>query len=85
MNRDKREITSSVTHLTAAAFALLGTVCLTVKAARCGGASRIASVLVFGISMVGLYSISTVYHWIDAAKTRAKQTMQRVDHMLSLC
>ncbi|MDO5563046.1 MAG: hemolysin III family protein [Synergistaceae bacterium] len=81
MSKDKREITSSITHLAAAALALLGTIWLTVRAVRHGDASRLISELVFGVSMVFLYSMSTAYHWIDEAKERAKLAMRRIDHI----
>lgn len=81
MNKNKREITSSLTHFAAAVMAMFGTVALTKHTAGTQELSRIVASLIFGGSMITLYTISSVYHWIDEAKARAKRIMQRVDHM----
>ena len=81
MSSDKRDITSSVTHFAAALLALVGCVKLAIYAFHAGGLKEFASVLVFGVSMILLYSASAVYHWIDDAKARAKAIMRQVDHI----
>lgn len=82
MKKDKREITSSATHLAGAVLALAGTVKLAYDS-FCGrnGAAAFVSVLIFGASMVLLYATSSVYHWSCAVKARCAAMMQRLDHM----
>lgn len=81
MKKDKREITSSLTHLEGALFALAGTIKLAYDAFGEEGAAAFVSVLVFGISMVVLYSTSSIYHWCCAVQARAAKFMQRLDHI----
>lgn len=38
--------------------------------------------LVFGISMILLYSTSTIYHFIDKSKQKAKLIMRKLDHIM---
>ena len=81
MNKDKREVTSSLTHLAGALLALAGTIKLAYDAFGEKSAGAFASVLVFGVSMVLLYSTSSLYHWCCAVRARAAAFMQRLDHM----
>lgn len=81
VKKDKREITSSLTHLAGALAALTGTIKLACGAFGRGGTAAFASVLIFGISMVLLYSTSSIYHCCCAVGARAARFMQRLDHM----
>ncbi len=38
--------------------------------------------LVFGISMIMLYSTSTIYHFIDKSKKKAKLVLRKLDHIM---
>ena len=80
--KDKREITSSMTHLAGAMLAAAGLAKLACDAwSREEGAGAVASVVVFGASMVLLYCTSSLYHWCCAVHARAAAFMQRLDHM----
>ena len=80
--KDKREITSSMTHLAGALLAAAGLAKLAYDAwSREEGAGAVASVVVFGASMVLLYCTSSLYHWCCAVHARAAAFMQRLDHM----
>ncbi len=81
MSKDKREITSSITHLVGAVLAIIGTISLLIHSIPKGETARNAASLVFGISMIVLYSASASYHLIDEAKERIKLMMRRIDHM----
>ncbi|MDO5116246.1 MAG: hemolysin III family protein [Synergistaceae bacterium] len=81
MKKDKKEITSSLTHLAGALLALAGTVRLAVCSFGERGAGAFVSVLIFGVSMVLLYSASSLYHWSCAVQARAASFMQRLDHI----
>jgi hemolysin III len=65
--------------ITAAAFALVGAAALWFAGAH--GLSQRFSLLVFGLALVGLYTVSALYHsvpWREQWKVR----MQRVDHSM---
>ena len=81
MSKDKREITSAITHLVGAVLAIIGTISLLIHSIPKGETARNAASLVFGISMIVLYSASASYHLIDEAKERIKLMMRRIDHM----
>lgn len=71
------EIFNSVTHLVGSAFALGGLVVLLVVAVRTGDPWKIGSFAVYGVALVELYLVSTLYH---AVRGRAKRIFRRLDH-----
>ena len=66
------------THLFGALFALTGAVWLIVIAAASGDLLKTVSVTVYGLTLVTLYSISTVYH---SVRGRAKRVLRKLDHL----
>ncbi len=66
------------THLVGAALAFVGAVWLLVLAAMDGSPWKIVSVAIYGVTLVALYTVSTVYH---SVRGRAKRIMQKVDHL----
>lgn len=79
MNQDKKEITSALTHLGGAVFGVVGTFLLL------GNANNIMTAvafLIFGLSMILLYSASTIYHFIDKSKQKTKLVMRKLDHIM---
>ncbi|TLX59648.1 hemolysin III family protein [Stutzerimonas nosocomialis] len=66
------------THLVGAALAFVGAVWLLVLAALDGSPWKIVSVAIYGVTLVTLYTVSTVYH---SVRGRAKRIMQKVDHL----
>lgn len=72
---------SAITHLIGAIFAVIGTVPLLLKASRTGDPVCIASMTVFMISMILLYSASTVYHSLDLSE-KANKVLRKIDHMM---
>ena len=81
MNTDKKEITSALTHLGGAVFGLIGTLLLLIGD-KISSAVSAAAFLIFGISMILLYSTSTIYHLIDKSKQKAKLVMRKLDHIM---
>lgn len=66
-------------HGTAAVVSLVGAVILFAVAP--GGAGRRISLIIFGLSLVGLFTVSSLYHsvpWREVYKRR----MQRLDHVM---
>jgi len=66
------------THLIGALAALSGAIWLIVIAAASGDLLKTASVAVYGVTLVMLYSISTVYH---SVRGRIKRVLRKLDHL----
>jgi hemolysin III len=66
------------THLVGALLACLGAIWLLVLAALDGELTKIVSVAIYGLSLILLYSISTLYH---SLRGRAKVVMRKLDHL----
>jgi hemolysin III len=72
------EIAHAVTHGLGALGSAFGLVLLIILAARNGSANQVVGVTVFGVAMVILYTASTFYHALTAA--RAKKIFKLLDH-----
>jgi hemolysin III len=68
---------NAVTHLAGAVLALAGSVVLIVLAAQGGDSWKVASVSIYGVTLVSLYSVSTLYH---SLRGRAKDILRKLDH-----
>ncbi|MGE6792772.1 PAQR family membrane homeostasis protein TrhA [Pseudomonas guineae] len=66
------------THLVGALLASVGAVWLLVLASLGGDLRKIISVAIYGVTLVLLYSISTLYH---SRQGRAKVVMRKLDHL----
>jgi len=66
------------THLVGALLACLGAIWLLVLAALDGEMAKIVSAAIYGLSLILLYSISTLYH---SLRGRAKVVMRKLDHL----
>lgn len=66
------------THLVGAVLACAGAVWLLVLASLDGELRKIISVAIYGLTLVLLYSISTLYHSLQG---RAKVLMRKLDHL----
>lgn len=82
INRDKKEITSALTHLGGAIFAVIGMAMLLYVAVESKNTMSIIAFIIFGLSMILLYSTSSIYHFIDASKEKAKLVMRKLDHIM---
>jgi len=65
------------THLVGAVLATVGAIWMLVLASLQGDVWKIVSMAIYGVTLVILYSASTVYH---SVRGRAKAIMQKVDH-----
>lgn len=72
------ELANCVTHGVGLALSLAGLVALVALAWANGDALHVASVSVYGASLVTLYAASTLYH--GAREERAKRLLQVLDH-----
>ena len=66
------------THLVGAALALGGAVWLLILEAQDGTPRKVVAVAIYGVTLVLLYSISTVYH---SVRGQAKVVMRKLDHL----
>ncbi|AYN93307.1 hemolysin III family protein [Pseudomonas sp. LTJR-52] len=66
------------THLIGAALAFMGAVWLLVRASLDGSPTKVISIIIYGVTLVLLYSASTIYHSVQG---RAKTVMRKVDHL----
>jgi len=66
------------THLVGAVLAFIGVVWMLVLASMGGDVWKIVSTAIYGVTLLLLYSASTVYH---SVRGRAKVIMQKVDHL----
>jgi hemolysin III len=66
------------THLVGAVLAFIGAVWLLVLASLDGDPLKIVGVAVYGLTLLLLYTISTVYH---SVRGRAKVIMRKLDHL----
>jgi len=69
---------NSLTHLAGAVLALAGSVVLIMLAATYGDPWKVVSVSIYGVTLVLLYTFSTLYH---SLRGRAKNILRRLDHL----
>ena len=71
---------SAITHGVGAALALIGTVLLLLHAVQAGsGPLKLAALTVYGASMVGLYTASTLYHCVNTT-VAGRIALRKYDH-----
>lgn len=68
---------NAVTHLVGAVLALAGAIVLVAMAARLGDPWKITSVAIYGVTLLLLYTFSTLYH---SLRGRAKSVLRELDH-----
>ena len=68
---------NSYSHLAGAILALIGSIVLIVLGALSGNVWKIVSFSIYGVTLVALYSFSTLYH---STRGRAKAIFQKFDH-----
>lgn len=76
-----RDKISTITHFIGAILSVVGLIYLIYKGIKVGTFPYLIGSLVFGISMVLLYSASTTYHWIRA-KDKTLEIFRKIDHMM---
>lgn len=72
---------SALTHLAGAVLSLLGLIVLVYKAFAHGDVWSVVSFAVFGLSLIALYTASTVYHSLTVSP-KATLALRKVDHMM---
>lgn len=72
------EIMNMVTHIVGGAFGLLALCLCLYKAVRSGDGYAAAGALIYGLSMIALYTMSAVYHGLRPGT--GKKVLQILDH-----
>ena len=72
------EIFNSVSHIVGAAFGIIALIACVAVAVRNEDSWEIAGSIVYGISLIILYTISSVYHGLP--RNMGKKVMQVIDH-----
>lgn len=72
---------SAITHGIAALLALAGAAPLLHKAARTEDTLHIIALSIFILSMILLYSASTIYHTVDS-NVKVNRRLRKLDHMM---
>ncbi|WP_067839528.1 PAQR family membrane homeostasis protein TrhA [Amphibacillus sediminis] len=82
MNRYIREPINGLTHLVGAILSFIALLAMTIKASmNIGTISAILSVIIFGISMILLYSASATYHMV-VARDHIIAWLRKLDHAM---
>jgi hemolysin III len=82
MNNYIREPINGLTHLAGAVLAFVGLLAMVIKAAMTTTSSlAITAVIIFGVSMILLYSASATYHMV-IAKDKVIAFLRRLDHSM---
>lgn len=75
---DHEELFHSVTHGAGAILALVGALWLVGRAVAAGDPWRIVSMAIYGVTLVGLYTVSTLYHGVRGVRLKAR--LRVMDH-----
>ncbi|MEH7376834.1 PAQR family membrane homeostasis protein TrhA [Neobacillus drentensis] len=82
MNNYIREPINGLTHLAGAVLAFVGLLAMVIKAAATTSSpSAITAVIIFGVSMILLYSASATYHMV-IARDKVIAFLRRLDHSM---
>lgn len=74
----REELANSLTHAVGVALSVAGLVLMVTFSARHGDAWHVVSTAIFGVSLIALYTASTLYHTLrDVAR---KQLLRKFDH-----
>ncbi len=71
------ELFNSITHLMGTVLAAAGAAVLVVLAARLGDPWKIVSFSIYGVMLLALYTLSTLYH---STRGKAKDVLRKLDH-----
>lgn len=76
-----RDPLNGLTHCIGAVLALVGLIVLLVRACTTPEPWHIASLSIYGVGMILLYTASTLYHWLPLSE-RGIRLWRRIDHSM---
>lgn len=76
-----KEPGNTITHLIGAVLSVVGLIYMIYLAIKNQNGFYLAGGLIFGISLIALYSASTIYHWIPGSE-RLSGILRKIDHAM---
>ena len=76
-----KEPVNTITHLSGALLSVVALVLMILKGVGNESGIQVASAIVFGLSLIALFTASTVYHWVPSSD-RLRGILRRVDHSM---
>lgn len=76
-----KEPVNTLTHLSGALLSVVALVVMILKGVGNESTLQIASAIIFGLSLLGLYVASTVYHWVPSSE-KLNGILRRIDHSM---
>jgi len=76
-----REPVSGFTHMAGAIFSLVGLIVLLTQSIQQGGPMHILAFSIFGLSLILLYTASTLYHLLPLSEKGIRR-LKKFDHMM---
>lgn len=76
-----KEPGNTITHLIGAVLSLAGLIYMLYQGISSGSGLYLAGGLIFGLSLLALYSASTIYHWVPGSE-RLTKALRQVDHAM---
>ena len=76
-----REPINSMSHLIGAVLSLAGLIILLVRSIQAGTIVHVLAALIFGISLILLYTASMIYHGV-VSSTEVIRTLRKIDHCM---
>jgi hemolysin III len=76
-----KEPVNTLTHLSGALLSVVALVLMILKGVGNESRMQIVSGVIFGLSLIGLYVASTVYHWVPSSE-RLNGILRRIDHSM---
>lgn len=81
MHTKMREPVSGLTHLFGAVLSLIGIIMLVITCLKNNMYSNIFALVIFGLSLLGLYCASSIYHLVNSSK-KTTSILRRIDHCM---
>lgn len=76
-----REPINSVSHLVGVVLSMVGLIILLVKSVQAGGTVHLVAALIFGISLILLYTSSMIYHGV-VSSVEVIRALRKIDHCM---
>jgi len=76
-----KEPVNTLTHLAGAVLSGVALIWMIFKGVYNGSTLQVVSAVVFGLSLIALYTASTVYHWVPSSE-KVQAILRRVDHSM---
>lgn len=77
-----RDPISGLTHLFGAVISLVGMLVLINNCSIVGKTNNILAFVIFGLSLIGLYTASSVYHMVNNISKKAIKMLRKLDHSM---